>query len=151
MQNLSNATTKIQLNSIPEKKTSKRETFFIFSFSLYLGKAAREATQPEHKKDMKSYSHNPPLPESAFGPPRQKILFSYFCMLLSSLPVALVRLFHLFYLSSQAKFLFFPIAIAGVVFLLLCWMSVRRCRNKSADISLLYWGMEECFVCGVGG
>lgn len=55
MQNLSNATTKIQLNSIPEKKTSKRETFFPIW-------ETREATP--RKKDMKMCcSQNlPPTP-----------------------------------------------------------------------------------------
>jgi hypothetical protein len=55
MQNLSNATTEIQLNSIPEKKTSKRETFF-----SYLENAPRSDTE---KKDMKiSFSTSSPAP-----------------------------------------------------------------------------------------
>lgn len=79
MQNLSNATTKIQLNSIPEKKTSKRETFF----SSYLGNARSDT----EKKDMEFILNLPFARVRAF-------LLCYFCMLLFSLFV--FSLFHLF-------------------------------------------------------
>lgn len=92
MQNLSNATTKIQLNSIPEEKTSKRKTFF-FVCSVF-GKSAKRHRDKE-KKTFEILFSKPPS--------REEILFSYFCMLLSFLPCRFHRLFHLFYLQFSFR------------------------------------------------
>lgn len=83
MQNLSNATTKIQLNSIPEKKTSKRETFF----SSYLGNAQSDT----EKKDMKLILKPPSCPCTRV----LALLFLH----ASFFPFLVFRLFHLFLLS----------------------------------------------------
>lgn len=79
-QNLSNATTKIQLNSIPEKKTSKRETFSLF------GKRAKR-----REKRYESCSQT-----SLRLRPRQEFLFCYFYMHLFSLSFQTFPPFYLF-------------------------------------------------------
>lgn len=102
MQNLSNATTKIQLNSISEKKTSKRKTFF-----SYLRNARSDR---EEEKLTRYFILN--LPSQS---PRVKR--SCFPISCASFPSCRFRLFHLF-ISRVSKFL------------LHCWDSARGCEGR---------------------
>lgn len=75
-QNLSNATTKIQLNSIPEEKTSKRETFRVFPIWQTTTRKATPTREKRCEIILSTFLRFRPL---------QEILFSYCCMLLFSL------------------------------------------------------------------
>lgn len=105
MQNLSNATTKIQLNSIPEKKTSKRETFF----SSYLGNARSDT----EKKRYEVYSQTSLSCSSVLALLFLHASFFFFARIQAFPPF----LFAFYLLFSYTKILF-----------VLLWRVLRRCE-----------------------